>query len=179
MSNLALDFINTRWYLSHTPFQNVLADPAWLADFLQGWGLPPLDSPSPADLARMIELREFLSGLVDALRHDPVIPSEQLDNLNRYLALSPMIYTLVECGSHYRKTLLPGITGLESFLFQVAVSFADLIGDAKIERIKRCQNPACGWVYLDESKNNSRKWCGNTCSSLIKVRRFRQRLRDQ
>lgn len=55
-----------------------------------------------------------------------------------------------------------------------------LLGDARVlaERLKRCANRDCGWVFVDTSKNRSRQWCEmRTCGNRANVRRFRARLR--
>jgi predicted RNA-binding Zn ribbon-like protein len=55
-----------------------------------------------------------------------------------------------------------------------------LLGDARVlaDRLKRCANRDCGWVFVDTSKNRSRQWCEmRTCGNRANVRRFRARLR--
>lgn len=57
-----------------------------------------------------------------------------------------------------------------------------LTGD-RLERIKRCEPDAgCGWLFLDTSKNRSRRWCSmETCGSAHKARAWyhRQRRKHQ
>lgn len=44
------------------------------------------------------------------------------------------------------------------------------------DRLKRCENPRCGWLYLDRSRNRSRRWCEMaTCGNRAKARRYKQR----
>lgn len=177
MENLALEFINTGWYMTHAPNKNVLADPVWLANFLHYWHLPLLNPLSRFEMDRLIKLRDFLSTLVDTFASDSGIQTEQLIILNQYLTLTPLQYTLVDQEGHYQTHLQPIQADLDSLLFHIARSFTELLVDVKAERIKYCQNPECRWAYIDESKNSTRKWCGNTCASLIKVRRHRKNQR--
>ena len=60
-------------------------------------------------------------------------------------------------------------------LAAIVGSFAEILAFGEPERIKICQNPDCLWIFYDNSKNHSRKWCENAtgCGNLIKVRRFR------
>lgn len=60
-------------------------------------------------------------------------------------------------------------------LHEVAMSFAEVLISDSLNRVKICGNPDCRWVFFDESKNASRKWCSDTCGSLIKMREFRKR----
>ncbi|WP_368425552.1 CGNR zinc finger domain-containing protein [Tistlia sp.] len=39
-------------------------------------------------------------------------------------------------------------------------------------RIKACPGERCGWIFLDESPNNRRRWCSMaTCGNRDKARR--------
>jgi predicted RNA-binding Zn ribbon-like protein len=45
-----------------------------------------------------------------------------------------------------------------------------------LERVRECANHDCGWLFLDLSRNRSRKWCDmSSCGNRAKVRRFRER----
>ncbi|TMC65135.1 MAG: CGNR zinc finger domain-containing protein [Chloroflexota bacterium] len=43
------------------------------------------------------------------------------------------------------------------------------------EKSFSCENPDCRWVYYDESANQNRRWCEDSCANLMRVRRFRAR----
>jgi predicted RNA-binding Zn ribbon-like protein len=44
-------------------------------------------------------------------------------------------------------------------------------------RLRHCANPACRWLFVDESKNHSRVWCEMaTCGSRAKMTPYRRRL---
>jgi predicted RNA-binding Zn ribbon-like protein len=56
-------------------------------------------------------------------------------------------------------------------------SVALLVSDAML-RVKSC--PACGWFFLDVSKNRSRRWCSmDTCGAVVKARRYYRRLKGR
>jgi len=43
-------------------------------------------------------------------------------------------------------------------------------------RIRQCQDAACGWLFLDRSKNASRVWCSSAdCGNRTRARRHYQR----
>ena len=47
----------------------------------------------------------------------------------------------------------------------------DLLTSGPLNRVKRC--PACPWLYLDQSKNGSRRWCTmEDCGKAVKMRRY-------
>jgi predicted RNA-binding Zn ribbon-like protein len=47
-------------------------------------------------------------------------------------------------------------------------------------RLKACENVDCFWVFYDNSRNRTRRWCDSRgCGNLIKVRRFRAKRRAE
>lgn len=61
-----------------------------------------------------------------------------------------------------------------ALLGQAAWSALELLRRGRFERIKSC--PACGWLFVDHSKNNSRRWCEmSSCGNHEKARRHRSR----
>ena len=60
----------------------------------------------------------------------------------------------------------------------VALSFADLIGSDDVCCLRECDGAGCGWMFLDETKNHSRRWCAmNDCGNREKARRHYARSR--
>ena len=58
----------------------------------------------------------------------------------------------------------------------IAWDAANLLEHGRLERIKECPGEACGWLFLDESRNRSRTWCSmKTCGNVAKVKRFREK----
>jgi predicted RNA-binding Zn ribbon-like protein len=50
--------------------------------------------------------------------------------------------------------------------------------DTDPARIRQCADDACGWLFLDRSRNNSRRWCASTdCGNRNRVRKHTQRVR--
>jgi len=61
---------------------------------------------------------------------------------------------------------------------EIATSAIRLIGEGR--PVKVCANPSCTWMFVDESKSGSRRWCDvSICGSLINVRRHRGPARRQ
>jgi len=53
----------------------------------------------------------------------------------------------------------------------IAYSAGELLLDADRPPVKEC--PGCGWLFLDKSRNASRRWCDmQTCGSRDKMRRY-------
>src|SRR5258708_7059779 len=43
---------------------------------------------------------------------------------------------------------------------------------ARLDRVRRCANPECGWLFLDDSRAGKRRWCSmSACGNRAKARR--------
>jgi predicted RNA-binding Zn ribbon-like protein len=69
---------------------------------------------------------------------------------------------------------------LEVALRPIVESAISLLTSARIARLRRCGNDTCYWLFIDETKNCSRRWCEMaSCGNLMKVRRHRERQRHK
>ncbi|HEY7976321.1 MAG TPA: ABATE domain-containing protein [Ktedonobacterales bacterium] len=67
---------------------------------------------------------------------------------------------------------------LERALWPVARSAAALLVSARLGRVRECEGDGCGWLFLDTSKNRSRRWCSmDSCGNRAKARRHYARVR--
>lgn len=57
-------------------------------------------------------------------------------------------------------------------LWAVTGAVIDLLTRGPLDRLGQCAR--CRWLFIDTSKNHSRRWCNmNSCGSLTKMRRYR------
>ena len=68
---------------------------------------------------------------------------------------------------------------LDAMLWPIARSAIDLLLSGRHTRVRVCEAAAqesCTWLFVDESKNHSRRWCSmRDCGNRAKVRRHYQR----
>lgn len=58
-------------------------------------------------------------------------------------------------------------------LWLLAQSAADLLLSSRAAHISSCNSETCHWLFLDTSKNHSRRWCDmKGCGNRMKARRF-------
>lgn len=63
-------------------------------------------------------------------------------------------------------------------LWPVSRSAAELMTSPKLDRVKVCAGEGCGWMFLDESRNGSRRWCDSRdCGNRERVRKHLVRKR--
>ena len=67
---------------------------------------------------------------------------------------------------------------LDRMLWFIARSAADLLTSGNLDRVRQCGDEECGWLFIDTTKNRSRRWCDMTdCGNRAKARRHYSRLR--
>ncbi len=61
---------------------------------------------------------------------------------------------------------------------KLALSAERLLTSDQLERLRSCASLECRWLFLDTSKNHSRRWCEmSICGNRMKARRFKQQHR--
>ena len=130
--------------------------------------------------AAAMDLRRALDAVFRTLAKGKPPPEDALHALNAALA-----------AAHAHRRLQPQAGGalawrweteaLEIPAWEIALAAAALLTDAgRCARIRVCGNPACDWMFLDESRTGQRRWCRmNVCGNEAKVRRFRERRRAE
>jgi predicted RNA-binding Zn ribbon-like protein len=69
---------------------------------------------------------------------------------------------------------------LDQMLWPVARSALDLLVSTELDTVRECAADDCAWLFLDESRNGSRRWCDmKVCGNRSKIRRFRKRASSQ
>jgi predicted RNA-binding Zn ribbon-like protein len=68
--------------------------------------------------------------------------------------------------------------GLESEprfpLMLLSRAAANFVLSDRLEKVRACDNPECRWLFLDTSKNHTRRWCDmKVCGNRMKARRFK------
>jgi predicted RNA-binding Zn ribbon-like protein len=68
---------------------------------------------------------------------------------------------------------------LDSVLWPVTLAALDLVTSEKRVRIRMCESPTCEWLFLDTTKNGSRRFCRSQgCGNRVRVQRFREAKRE-
>ena len=179
MNEIWIDLLNSDWhdYLGRGGAEDRLDDPQWVRTFLAGWDLPDRIVLAKATRAALGELRSLLRRCVDRAVAEESLTEEDLEALNTVLSAEPVVRRVERAGSAYRLRLDPVRPSLRAVLAEIAKSFADMLIEGDLTRIKLCENSDCRWVFYDRSRSRTRRWCegASGCGNLLKVRRFRKR----
>jgi predicted RNA-binding Zn ribbon-like protein len=136
-----------------------------------------------ATLARALGLREVIYRLFLALADGDPVPSADLADLNRALAdaLAQARVTEEDDGrtsGRFIWTWADDPLSLDMPLWPVARSAAELLTSSELPSLRLCASESCAWLFLDTSRNGSRRWCSmRTCGNRAKARRHHARVR--
>ncbi len=128
-----------------------------------------------AALARARELREALHAVFSAMAAGHAPPGEALDTLSERVAAAYAHGRLVA-----HEGALVWATGaadhLDRITWELARAAARLVTSPRLARVRACEAATCGWWFVDDTKNHSRRWCDmKICGNREKLRRFRAR----
>lgn len=175
---LCLDFLNTRWYLTHKFNKEILADAILLDEFLEKRHLH-IETPYSNEIAgRLLGLRTFLSNNLELYTKAYSISLEAIERINYYLAIVTYRRTLEKRENGIHLTMQSVLHDWNWFMAEIVASFIELIEYGDKNRIKICENPDCRWFFYDETKSRTKRWCDDKCASLMKVRKFRAKKKD-
>ncbi|MBI2750188.1 MAG: CGNR zinc finger domain-containing protein [Burkholderiales bacterium] len=128
--------------------------------------------------ARAIGFREALYRVLEAKTRDRMAAQEDLARIEAEDARVKPFTRLTWNGETYSWSLDPAASDLDAALQPIVSSAMQLLASDKLSRLGRCGNETCFWLFLDETRNRSRRWCEMaSCGNLLKVRRHRERLR--
>ncbi|TMI77299.1 MAG: hypothetical protein E6H05_00485 [Bacillati bacterium ANGP1] len=62
-------------------------------------------------------------------------------------------------------------------MWPVVWAASELLTSADVRRVRQCQSDdGCGWLFIDRSKNGTRRWCSmSVCGNRAKARRHYER----
>ncbi len=151
------------------------ADPDWAADFLRAhgeWFAPGTGLElSPAEERRAAATADLVRAVAVAASQDDVMA-----RLNELLALArPHPYATDHDGELHLHYARPDAPALEQLTTTVAMGLSQVVSQHGWQRLGVCSAEGCDDVYVDTSRNASRRYCSNTCASRSTVAAYRAR----
>jgi len=108
-------------------------------------------------------------------RGEPV-PAVALEELNGALSEALGSLRVEPQRGGFRWGFARAETDLAPMLAPVLRSAAELLVSPDLERVRECDSGSCFWLFLDTSKNGTRRWCDmKVCGNREKARRHHQR----
>ena len=128
-----------------------------------------------AVLARAREFREALNGLAESIEKERQPGGAVLTTISDYLAAAYANGRLVPHDGTLQ-WVASAEDALERILWEIGRAAGRLVLSPRLANIRACAASDCGWWFLDDTKNHSRRWCDmKICGNREKIRRFRSR----
>jgi len=122
---------------------------------------------------RAIELREAIYRIFTIALEGHSPAKDDLAVFNNYLTETMMGSKIVRTQDGFHWDMTGDKAKLDWILNPVIRSAADLLVSEEFRRVKKCADPICGWLFLDISRNRSRRWCDMAgCGNRAKAGRF-------
>lgn len=171
-----IDLVNSAFtnHLGSGPPIDRLPLPGWQAWFLDRHGFALAGHP-PAPLDELARLRRRLRGLLERWARRGSLGTRDARVLDGWVGAVTLRRRLDPTREPPALVLEPVSRDWSWVTAEVAVSAVGLIGRDAPSRLKACANPDCSWMFYDESRNGSRRFCSSSpCASVVRVRRFRR-----
>jgi predicted RNA-binding Zn ribbon-like protein len=169
---LLRSFVNTNEPDTNT---DQVDTPERLRDWLVERSLLAVDATIDEEAHRQtLEFREAVRALAlanGAMELDPAA----ITTLNRLGAEASLSVLMDSDGYPELHPVGEGLQQTFGHLFSIIYT---AMVDGSFLRLKGCANDTCQWLFYDQSKNRSKKWCEmQTCGNVINARAYRQRHR--
>jgi predicted RNA-binding Zn ribbon-like protein len=190
---LSLDFVNTvEWRTSEGPEEYLNS----YADFVR-WGqhtgvltesharrLAREASRRPDEakvaLERALDLRETLFRIFSATAAGSRPAGGDLDRFNRELTRALSLLRVAPAEDGYGWEWAADGKGLDRVLWEIVRAAAELLTSGDVKDLRECAGAGCGWLFLDTSRNRSRRWCTmGVCGNRAKARRHYEQVKSK
>jgi predicted RNA-binding Zn ribbon-like protein len=142
-------------------------------DMLQQAALHPTNAKKT--LERAVMLREVLYRIFSSIARDRQPNTAEVNALNREVST-----TMTKIRLKPRDAAKPWVytyegPRLDRILWPIIHSATELLTSDKLDRVRECPGRNCGWMFLDRSRNRTRKWCDmKDCGNRVKAQRHYQ-----
>jgi len=134
--------------------------------------------PSEASrvLKRAVAIREAIFRIFKAVAEDASPEDEDLVSLSNAVADAQNHAQIVLKANGFIWNWAGNAGDLDRMLWPVVRSAADFLTSDELDTVRVCASDSCDWLFLDTSKNHSRRWCNmKSCGNREKARRFYSR----
>lgn len=180
MELLCLEFVNSQFRDFRGRWErDDLRQPEWLARFLAKWHLQVAQPVDEKIMAELVALRALLIRIVTALNTPEGVDARDLAALNALLGKTTFHYQVERIDQELHMASQPLQQDWNWVQNEIIADFLTLLADYDTLRLKVCENPNCRWIFYDETKSRTRRYCTiDKCANLMKVRRFRARQKN-
>ncbi|TDU89153.1 putative RNA-binding Zn ribbon-like protein [Kribbella voronezhensis] len=168
--HLAVDLVNTvAWRLDDSRRVDRLVTAAELANWCAAVGL----NPDAASLQQVRDVRETTYRVLRPVARGELPTEPDLEALR---------HLVVEALAAAEPPRTAGVRLLDweagGLVATLGLAAARLLEREDLTRLRECSDDDCGWLFLDRSKNGSRRWCSSAdCGNRARAKRHYQKVR--
>src|SRR5262249_4920402 len=123
-----------------------------------------------------IALRDVIDSLFRSIATRSSPPVDQLKKFNRFLRDLRLPSSIERRGSEFILIASDASARPDGLLSPIVDAAVGLLTSAEQVRVRECGEFTCRWLFLDTTKNQSRRWCSmHICGNRAKAKRFRAR----
>ncbi|WP_460666093.1 CGNR zinc finger domain-containing protein [Kribbella swartbergensis] len=169
--HLALDLVNTvAWRLDDRRRVDRIADPVNLRRWLTAGGLEPPARVTRAQRDQLVRCREDAYAVLHPLAVGAEPAARDLAVLRDLIEDAVRDAWLVSAR--------PLTWRATTVVDRLRLAVWRLFEDEDLSRLRQCDDDDCGWLFLDRTRNGSRRWCSSAdCGNRARARRHYQRRR--
>jgi predicted RNA-binding Zn ribbon-like protein len=172
-NHLCIDFVNSHFTDHRGSGREIdrLDMAEWQLWFANRCGIKVAEAATDAEHRRLVALRDVLRPLLESRS----IPADGvITELNGVLADTPQTSRLASVAGGIELRRVWQREDWPAVMAVTVMSYAQLLATREIDRIRVCSNADCTFLFHDETRNRSRRWCdASTCGNLARVRRHR------
>jgi len=132
-----------------------------------------VSAESEAVFHQAIQVRETIYRIFACLAHDESPNDDDLVKLHQVWLGNQSHTRLEQTGAGFELGWGNG-DAMDSMLWPITRSAVELLTSDELKRVKQCGR--CDWLFLDRSRNRSRRWCSmDACGNRIKMARRYER----
>jgi len=125
-------------------------------------------------LPRVRRLREELYELLSSFVEGRQPTADMVARLAAHWRVARRTQDLVLGQSRLEFRTVTNEIDLDGLVSPIVIAAVDLLTSDRLSLMKRCAE--CDWLFLDTTKNNTRRWCKSTCGNRARSRERYERL---
>ena len=129
-----------------------------------------------AALSAGITTRDLVLDILSGVAGGRPVSPRRLSELNAALARTPGLPRVHQRAGRIEMDWESAAGGLQRVQFAILTSAAQLLASDRVGSLRECASADCTWLFVDETRNHSRRWCDmRTCGNRMKARRHYRR----
>jgi predicted RNA-binding Zn ribbon-like protein len=174
---LCIDFTQTGGETGVRAYWERFHQPSDLADWL---AVSPLQLENvtvrPEEFQTVLSLREAIWRVTQSVLRNETPPVEDIEIINTVARTPDLPPQLTEDGLGQ---VWQSPASASEALSLIARDAIHLFSGELRARIRQCENPNCGLMFVDTSRPGKRRWClMKRCGNMFKTARYRKRVHD-